>query len=187
MVSLLRSALGNIYRGLRFWNFKNTDLLKMKWIPSDGFWRIVILHFIPSRSCIFYSPAYRRCIPCPDSWSENQTNYDHFALIGLHLFVNKNYTGRQVQLVHMQLAKTKNLAHPPYLHPEDPSWFQMYWKQHLAFKEIQMIKRMVLDVWNTMLTVIRWSYQLRPTIQDKKNSFNNRLSIWTGLLLYSRV
>lgn len=30
-----------------------------------------------------------------------------FALIGLYLFLDKNYTGRQVQLAHMKLAKNK--------------------------------------------------------------------------------
>lgn len=31
-----------------------------------------------------------------------------YALIGLYLFVEKNYTGKQVQQAHMQLAKRKN-------------------------------------------------------------------------------
>lgn len=30
-----------------------------------------------------------------------------FALVGLYLFLEKNFTGRQVQLVHMELAKGK--------------------------------------------------------------------------------
>jgi hypothetical protein len=31
-----------------------------------------------------------------------------FALIGLYLHVEKGYTGKQVQLAHMQMAKTRN-------------------------------------------------------------------------------
>lgn len=30
-----------------------------------------------------------------------------FSLVGLYLFVEKNYTGRQVQQIHMQMAKNK--------------------------------------------------------------------------------
>lgn len=32
-----------------------------------------------------------------------------FALVGLYLCLEKNYTGRQVQLAHMQLAKSKKI------------------------------------------------------------------------------
>ena len=41
-----------------------------------------------------------------------------FALIGLYLFSEKNYTGRQVQLAHMQLANTKR-AWPTFTAPKD--------------------------------------------------------------------
>src|SRR5438552_878491 len=40
-----------------------------------------------------------------------------FALIGLYLFVEKGYTGREVQLAHMQLAKVKR-EYPKFIFPE---------------------------------------------------------------------
>src|SRR5882672_8160568 len=40
-----------------------------------------------------------------------------FALVGLYLFVEKGYTGRQVQQVHMQMAKNKK-AWPAFTLPE---------------------------------------------------------------------
>jgi hypothetical protein len=40
-----------------------------------------------------------------------------FALVGLYLYVEKNFTGRQVQLVHMQLAKRRK----QWLKPALPS------------------------------------------------------------------
>ncbi len=40
-----------------------------------------------------------------------------FALIGLYLFTEKNYTGKEVQLAHMQLAKVKR-EYPKFVLPE---------------------------------------------------------------------
>jgi hypothetical protein len=40
-----------------------------------------------------------------------------FALVGLYLFLEKGYTGRRVQLAHMQLAKTGN-TWPRFALPE---------------------------------------------------------------------
>jgi hypothetical protein len=40
-----------------------------------------------------------------------------FSLIGLYLYVEKNYSGRQVQLVHMQMAKHK-IIWPTFVLPE---------------------------------------------------------------------
>ena len=40
-----------------------------------------------------------------------------YALIGLYLMIEKNYTGRQVQLAHMQLSKNKKNL-PPIRLPE---------------------------------------------------------------------
>ena len=38
-----------------------------------------------------------------------------FALVGLHLYVDKGFTGRQVQKAHMRLAKRrKNWEQPPF-------------------------------------------------------------------------
>jgi hypothetical protein len=59
-----------------------------------------------------------------DAFAAQNTNVDDkpirltFALIGLYLFVEKGFTGRQVQLVHMKLAKTKQLW-PSFLIPEN--------------------------------------------------------------------
>ncbi len=40
-----------------------------------------------------------------------------FALIGLYLFAEKNYTGKEVQLAHMQLAKEKR-EYPKFILPQ---------------------------------------------------------------------
>ncbi|HET9056585.1 MAG TPA: DUF5946 family protein [Chitinophagaceae bacterium] len=40
-----------------------------------------------------------------------------FSLIGLYLYINKNYSGRQIQLAHMELAKNKK-TWPPLNIPE---------------------------------------------------------------------
>ena len=42
-----------------------------------------------------------------------------FALVGLYLHVEKNYSGKQVQKVHMQLAKRKR-EWPPVALPRSP-------------------------------------------------------------------
>lgn len=41
-----------------------------------------------------------------------------FALIGLYLYVEKDFTGRQVQKVHMKLAKLRKQWVPPHLPKE---------------------------------------------------------------------
>ena len=41
-----------------------------------------------------------------------------FALVGLYLHVEKNFTGRQVQLVHMQLAGRRKQWSMPALSPD---------------------------------------------------------------------
>jgi hypothetical protein len=41
-----------------------------------------------------------------------------FALVGLYLHVEKNFTGRQVQLAHMQLARRRKQWVPPALPQE---------------------------------------------------------------------
>jgi hypothetical protein len=41
-----------------------------------------------------------------------------FALIGLYLHIEKGYTGRQVQLAHMQMAKTRKLW-PSFVPPSE--------------------------------------------------------------------
>src|ERR1041384_5050456 len=40
-----------------------------------------------------------------------------FALVGLYLFVEKGYTGRQVQLVHVELAREKR-DYPAFVLPK---------------------------------------------------------------------
>jgi Family of unknown function (DUF5946) len=44
--------------------------------------------------------------------------YIVFALVGLYLHVEKNFTGRQVQKAHMQLAKRRKQWPRPVLPPE---------------------------------------------------------------------
>ena len=41
-----------------------------------------------------------------------------FALLGLYLYLEKNYTGRQVQLVHMKFGKRKN-KWPKFVFPKE--------------------------------------------------------------------
>lgn len=41
-----------------------------------------------------------------------------FSLAGLYLFIEKNYTGRQVQLAHLQMAKNKRVL-PEIILPEN--------------------------------------------------------------------
>ncbi len=72
-----------------------------------------------------------------------------FALIGLHLFVNKNYTGRQVQLVHMQLAKNKK-TWPILTLPASRGSILVsdVLKAAPGIQRDQMIKEWCRDVWN---------------------------------------
>ena len=48
-----------------------------------------------------------------------------FALIGLYLYLEKNYTGRQVQLAHMQIAK-KEQNWPKFDLPENRGTITLY-------------------------------------------------------------
>jgi hypothetical protein len=61
-----------------------------------------------------------------------------FALIGLYLHVEKGYTGKQVQLAHMQMAKRKKQwVLPPLQKGEDRSQRPMCWPQHPGQRETQ--------------------------------------------------
>jgi hypothetical protein len=59
-----------------------------------------------------------------DAWQVQTANPDSkpisvvFGLVGLYLFLEKGFTGRQVQLAHMQLVSNKT-AMPPITLPDD--------------------------------------------------------------------
>ena len=40
-----------------------------------------------------------------------------FALMGLYLYLEKNYSGKQVQIAHMKVAQNKNIVWPRFILP----------------------------------------------------------------------
>ena len=40
-----------------------------------------------------------------------------FALMGLYLYLEKNYSGKQVQMAHMKVAQNKNIVWPRFILP----------------------------------------------------------------------
>lgn len=73
-----------------------------------------------------------------------------FALVGLYLHLNKNFTGRQVQQAHMQLAKHKK-SWPDFKLPEKRGTITVY--NIIDAKEgpirDELIIRWCESVWNT--------------------------------------
>lgn len=61
-----------------------------------------------------------------DAWAAQHADEDSkpirvaFALIGLHLHIEKGFTGRQVQLAHMQLAQPHGRGRPTKEWPQFP-------------------------------------------------------------------
>ncbi len=72
-----------------------------------------------------------------------------FALIGLYLSVEKGFTGRQVQLAHMQMAKTRK-AWPTFALPcerGDVTVFDVL-KVAPGSERDEMIRKWSVSVWN---------------------------------------
>ena len=91
-----------------------------------------------------------------------------FSLVGLCLFIEKNYSGREVQLVHMQMAKNKK-AWSAFILPEQRGEIRI--SDVLAASQGKerdlMIKRWCTSVWQaysdchvTIETIIR-SYKIK--------------------------
>lgn len=73
-----------------------------------------------------------------------------FALVGLYLFTEKNYSGRQVQKAHMQLAKNK-LSVPRFSFPQEKAIFSVahVLKADPGEARDLMIKEWARSVWQT--------------------------------------
>ena len=71
-----------------------------------------------------------------------------FALVGLYLYNEKNYTGRQIQLAHMELAN-KSKSWPHFDSPHSKHWMTV--KDVLALSDIakeDAIKQWSSTVWD---------------------------------------
>jgi hypothetical protein len=71
-----------------------------------------------------------------------------FALIGLYLMAERGYTGRQVQLAHMTLAKSKR-QWPRFIAPESAGTMNVetVLRQPPGDSRDQMIRAWARDVW----------------------------------------
>lgn len=75
-----------------------------------------------------------------------------FALLGLYLFLQKNYTGRQVQLAHMEIAKVKGrVVWPKIILPEDRGAITVTDVLHIppGRKRDNMIKKWCESIWDS--------------------------------------
>jgi hypothetical protein len=72
-----------------------------------------------------------------------------FALIGLNLFVNYHYTGKQVQNAHIELAKNKR-EWPVFIQPEKKAKITVVdaLKAKPGEERDQMIKEWAIAVWD---------------------------------------
>jgi hypothetical protein len=73
-----------------------------------------------------------------------------FALLGLYLFLEKDFTGRQVQLTHMKIAKVKdNVDWPKIIYPEDKGSITIsdVLQSTPGEERDLMIKKWCLSVW----------------------------------------
>jgi len=71
-----------------------------------------------------------------------------FGLVGLYLVWEKNYTGRQVQKVHMELAKTKKVW-PEFAFPVSKTWLTVQDVVSVQDGEkLEMIKTWNNSVWS---------------------------------------
>lgn len=75
-----------------------------------------------------------------------------FALLGLYLFLEKGYSGKQVQLAHMRLAQKKKIW-PPIRLPEQRGDITVsgVLKSEPGTARDQMIKDWCASVWNAYL------------------------------------
>jgi hypothetical protein len=90
--------------------------------------------------------------------------YIVFALIGLYLCVEKNFTGKQAQKAHMQLAKTRRQYTPPPI-PRDRGAITI--RDVLAappgLARDAMIHRWCVSAWEA------WHESREPIVQLAKN------------------
>jgi hypothetical protein len=72
-----------------------------------------------------------------------------FALVGLYLFIEKNYTGRQVQQAHMRMTNNKR-AWPAFNLPEERGTISVADVMNALPGEPRdlMIKKWCASVWN---------------------------------------
>ena len=73
-----------------------------------------------------------------------------FALLGLYLFLEEEYTGREVQLMHMKIAKKKPARWPEIIFPENKGDvnIQDVLKLTSSTEKEAMIKHWCESVWN---------------------------------------
>ncbi len=71
-----------------------------------------------------------------------------FALVGLYLHIEKNYSGREVQLMHMKMAKVKK-EWPKFFFPSEREdiTIEDVLKAEPGMKRDEMIKKWSLSVW----------------------------------------
>jgi Family of unknown function (DUF5946) len=73
-----------------------------------------------------------------------------FALVGLYLYVEKGFTGRQVQKVHMQLAKrSKNWERPPLPRSRGAIAISDVMAAPAGRQRDLLIREWCISVWNT--------------------------------------
>ncbi len=73
-----------------------------------------------------------------------------FALLGLHLYLEEGYTGREVQLMHMKIAKNKPAVWPKVVFPESRGeiTIQDILKLESSEDKDAMIRNWCESVWN---------------------------------------
>jgi Family of unknown function (DUF5946) len=73
-----------------------------------------------------------------------------FALVGLYLYVEKGFSGRQVQKVHMQLAKrSKNWERPPLPRSRGAIAISDVMAAPAGRQRDLLIREWCISVWNT--------------------------------------
>jgi hypothetical protein len=81
-----------------------------------------------------------------------------FSLIGLYLAFERNYTGRKVQLAHMELAK-RNIQWPSFKLPHRP--YSLTVKDVIAAEEgrhrDERMMKWAEDVWDTWAEYHQWT------------------------------
>ena len=72
-----------------------------------------------------------------------------FALLGLYLSIEKGFTGREVQLMHMKIAKKKPINWPQITIPDDKGGISIYGvlQADSGEEKDKMIKKWCESVW----------------------------------------